>query len=120
MIIVKGIIPVTDNGREEALLLVETLAMAAQKEPGCVSYEVYQKARQPDVIMVWQQWTNIDAVEKHFCSAHLDDFLDAIPDYIAGDVETARFDVQPDPNAPVESDLQEHNSLVIADNVTLH
>jgi len=46
------------------------------------------------VIVLWQQWSCIEALEEHFASSHVDAFLDAIPDFIEGEVTSARFEVQ--------------------------
>lgn len=93
MVIVKGVIPVRDEVRESALSLVQSLARSARDEEGCLSYEVYVQADSPRVIMLWQQWTDLDALEQHFDSDHLDAFLDRIPDMIDGEVHSLRFDV---------------------------
>ncbi|MFP1684104.1 putative quinol monooxygenase [Alloalcanivorax sp. C16-1] len=100
MVIVKGLIPVRDNLRESAVALAQELAQQARDEQGCLSYEVYVKADAPRVIMLWQQWTDLDALERHFDSEHLDDFLDRIPDMIDGEVHSLRFDVTEDGEEP--------------------
>ncbi|MCQ6263200.1 antibiotic biosynthesis monooxygenase [Alcanivorax sp. MM125-6] len=96
MVIVKGLIPVRDNLRESAVALAQHLARQARDEEGCLSYEVYLKADSPRVIMLWQQWTDLDALERHFESDYLDDFLDRIPDMIDGEVHSLHFDVTED------------------------
>lgn len=108
MVIVKGVIPVRDEVRESALSLVQSLARSARDEEGCLSYEVYVQADSPRVIMLWQQWTDLDALEQHFDSDHLDAFLDRIPDMIDGEVHSLRFDVADEdggelPELPVHS-----------------
>lgn len=94
MIIVKGAIPVKSDQQQEAVELVQSLADASREEHGCLAYEVYLRADDPDTIVIWQQWDCIEALEDHFASDHVDAFLDAIPDMIDGEVESARFEVQ--------------------------
>lgn len=120
MIIVKGSFPIKEEQQPVALDLVQALASASRKEPGCLSYEVYVQADEPRVIMVWQQWSSLDALEIHFGSEHVDAFLDAIPDLIDGDVQSARYDVSSVDGEPVVDEVQDIAPLVLADNITLH
>lgn len=94
MIIVKGAIPVKPEQHEQALALVQQLARVSREERGCLAYDVYLLAEEPNTIVVWQQWDSLNALEAHFSSDHVDSFLDAIPDLIEGDVTSAQFDVQ--------------------------
>lgn len=116
MVIVKGVIPVRDEVRESALALVQTLARNARDEDGCLCYEVYVRADSPRVIMLWQQWTDLDALEQHFDSEHLDAFLDCIPDMIDGEVHSLRFDVA-DEDGPEPAELP---VLGLGDDTVLH
>ncbi|WP_040296940.1 putative quinol monooxygenase [Alcanivorax hongdengensis] len=122
MIIVKGSFPVKENDQPRALDLVQALARAARKDRGCLAYEVYLQADEPRVIMVWQQWTSLDALETHFASSHVDSFLDAIPDMLDGDVTSTHFDVTHQDGEPLAEDMDGHDiaPLVLADNITLH
>ena len=49
MIIVKGSFPIKADQQPVALDLVQALAAASRKEPGCLSYEVYVHADEPRV-----------------------------------------------------------------------
>ncbi|MBQ24322.1 putative quinol monooxygenase [Alcanivorax sp.] len=120
MIIVKGSFPVKEDEQPQALELVQALASASRGERGCLAYEVYLQADAPRVIMVWQQWSNLDALEIHFGSEHVDAFLDAIPDMIDGDVTSARFDVSSMDGDPIVEDVSEIAPVVLADNIILH
>ncbi len=118
MVIVKGLIPVRDEVRDSALSLVQTLAQSARDEDGCLSYEVYVQADAPRVIMLWQQWRTLDALERHFDSDHVDAFLDRIPDMIDGEVHSLRFDVTDDGIEPEE--VRELSLRIVADDTVLH
>ncbi|WP_133492875.1 putative quinol monooxygenase [Alcanivorax sp. 24] len=119
MVIVKGLIPVRDDLRDDALALIQTLASEARLEEGCVSYEVYVQADSPRVIMLWQQWRNLDALERHFDSDHLDDFLDRIPDMIDGEVHSLRFDVTGENEEEIE-EAPPRFDVVLGDDTVLH
>ncbi|PKM22424.1 MAG: antibiotic biosynthesis monooxygenase [Gammaproteobacteria bacterium HGW-Gammaproteobacteria-14] len=119
MIIVKGSIPVKADRREEAVALVQLLAETSRRESGCLSYEVYIQADAPEVIVIWQQWDSVDALEDHFASDHVDHFLDAIPDLIEGEVTSAQFAVQEESWSEIEEPI-ELPRVQYADNIVLH
>ena len=120
MVIVKGSIPVKESQQRQALELVESLARASREEPGCLAYEVYQQAFAPQMIVVWQQWRSLDALERHFDSAHVDAFIDAIPELIDGDVETQRFDVISEDGELLDDDLPAFPKVLLAGDITVH
>lgn len=119
MIIVKGTIPVKPEHRDEAVSMVESLARASRGESGCLAYEVYLQASAPEVIMVWQQWIDMDALESHFASEHVDAFLDEIPDMIEGQVTSAHFEVDAHDFA-ADGEEQPDIPRIFMDGVVLH
>lgn len=119
MIIVKGSIPVCREEREEAVALIRELADASRREKGCIAYEVYLSVDDPGTVVLWQQWTSVDALESHFASDHVDAFLDVIPDYIEGQVTSARFDVREEVLEESEEAL-EPPRVHFAGNIQLH
>lgn len=121
MIIVKGSIPVNMDHHEEAVELVETLAENSRREPGCLAYEVYLRSDAPEVIVVWQQWTSMEALEAHFASRHVDEFLDRISDLVEGEVSSAWFDVhQADEPQHSAEEISGPPRVELAGNITLH
>lgn len=123
MIIVKGCIPLNQDGREEAVALIREMADGARRERGCLAYEVYLSVEDPDTVVLWQQWRSLEALEAHFASDHVDTFLEMIPDYIDGEVTTERFDVQTDEAELPEDDgseAVESPSVRFAGSIVLH
>src|SRR5690606_23599841 len=119
MIIVKGEIPIKEDHRDEAVELIQALAEASRSEDGCLSYEVYLQADRPEVIMIWQQWRSLSALETHFASDHVDAFLDAIPDLIEGDVISSRYEVQSEETDDLE-EMMELPRVLYGDEIILH
>lgn len=122
MIIVKDTIPVREDCREDAVALVHALAEASRSEEGCVAYEVYVQADQPEIIMIWQQWRSLDALEIHFASAHVDAFLDAIPDMIDGQVTSSRFEVHAEDSDLIDDEALELEMprVLLGEEIVLH
>lgn len=120
MIIVKGSIPVKADHRDEALQLLQLLAERSRVEHGCLAYEIYINADSPETFVIWQQWRGLDALESHFASTHVDEFLEAIPDLIDGDVTSARFEVLSEEQQSGAEDALEQPQVQLADNIVLH
>lgn len=118
MIIVKGVIPVLADRREEALTLVSRLARAARAETGCLDYDVCVRLDQPNSLVLFQQWRDLDALERHFASPHVEDFIDAIPELIEGDVESIHFEVLSE--APAGEADGGRERIHLCEGVTLH
>ena len=94
MIIVHGIIPIKPSRRDEALDLARAMAEATQAEAGCISYEFYVGLRDPNTLILLQEWESAQALTGHFRTKHTRVFLDELPKVLAGDVLTRRYAVQ--------------------------
>ena len=102
MIIVHGIIPIKPAQREHALDLARVMSDASQTEEGCISYEFYVGLRDPNTLILLQEWENMEALAGHLRTEHMRVFLDELPNVLAGQVMTRRYAVQAEPEAPRE------------------
>ena len=94
MIIVHGTIPVRPECREEALSLARRMTEATQAEPGCISYDFYVGLSDPNTLMLFQEWENMDALMGHFQTDHMEEFLRELPKVVSGEITTRRYAVQ--------------------------
>ena len=94
MIIVHGNIPLKPDCREDALRLARAMATATQNEEGCVSYDFYIGLGDPNTLLVFQEWENMDALMGHFQTKHMKSFLDELPSLVSGEIVTRRYAVQ--------------------------
>lgn len=94
MIIVHGTFPIKPEFREEALELMKCMAVASQDEYGCISYEFYTGLTDPNTFLLFQEWENVEALQGHFQTDHMEDFLKALPDVLNGEVMTRRYEVR--------------------------
>jgi quinol monooxygenase YgiN len=124
MIIVKGTIPLSREDREEAVALIREMADSSRRESGCLAYEVYLSVEDPDTVVLWQQWSSLEALEHHFASDHVDAFLDVIPDYIDGQVISERFEVRAETSDETGGDVRDERAqqsrVQVADNTVVH
>ncbi|HJN51537.1 MAG: putative quinol monooxygenase [Pseudomonadales bacterium] len=94
MIIVHGTFPVKADLRDEALTLMRQMAVASQTEDGCISYEFYVGLSQPNSLLLFQEWESVEALQNHFETKHMAEFLKELPDVLDGEVSTRRYEVR--------------------------
>ncbi|MDH3644109.1 MAG: antibiotic biosynthesis monooxygenase [Gammaproteobacteria bacterium] len=94
MIIVHGTIPIRPDCRERALELAKAMTEATQSEMGCISYDFYVGLSDPNTLMLFQEWENMDALMGHFQTEHMDEFLRELPQVVSGEITTRRYAVQ--------------------------
>jgi quinol monooxygenase YgiN len=94
MIIVHGTIPILEDQRDRALDLAREMSEATQTEQGCISYDFYIGLRDPNTLMLFQEWENMDALMGHFQTDHMETFLKELPSVAGGEITTRRFAVQ--------------------------
>ena len=94
MIIVHGTIPIKPDCREQALSLARHMAEATRTEMGCISYDFYVGLSDPNTLMLFQEWESMEALMAHFQTEHMEEFLQALPDLVSGEITTKRYAVQ--------------------------
>ena len=94
MIIVHGTFPVRAEVRDEALDLMRQMAEASRAEEGCISYEFYIGLTDPNTLLLFQEWESVDALQGHFETTHMEEFLKVLPDVLDGEVATRRYEVR--------------------------
>jgi quinol monooxygenase YgiN len=78
MIVVVGRV-VTDAGKRADLVRVgQMVAAASRVEPGCTSYRLYQDTENENEFVFVEEWESDEALQQHFASSHVAEFLRAI------------------------------------------
>ena len=94
MIIVHGTFPVKVEVRDDALELMRQMAKASQEEEGCISYEFYVGLTDPNTLLLFQEWESVDALQGHFETEHMDEFLKLLPGVLDGQEISRRYEVK--------------------------
>ena len=94
MIIVHGKFPIKPEIRDDALDMMRRMAVASRAEYGCVSYEFYIGLSDPNTLLLFQEWESVDALQGHFDTNHMEEFLEQLPDILNGEVSTRRYEVK--------------------------
>ncbi|QHC26002.1 putative quinol monooxygenase [Streptomyces sp. GS7] len=70
-------------GREDRLrTALEAMIEPSLEEPGCLAYSPYADPNRPARMVVVEEWTDLEALEEHFATAHFlhaGQVLDRVP-----------------------------------------
>jgi len=94
MIIVHGVLLVVKDQRSRAQVLMQEMATASRLEAGCISYEFYASLTNPRQFLLFQEWVSVEALQDHFQTAHMEIFLEQLPDILDGEIVTRRYEVR--------------------------
>jgi quinol monooxygenase YgiN len=61
---------VKDGCKDEALAVLNELIEETRKEPGNISYQLFQSVDEPAVLAVFEQWKDQEAIDAHNASVH--------------------------------------------------
>ena len=79
MIVVVGRVK-TDEEKRDALVRVgQAVAAASRKETGCISYRLYEDTELKNEFVFVEEWESRAALERHFATSHIAEFMQAIP-----------------------------------------
>jgi quinol monooxygenase YgiN len=79
MIVVVGRVR-TDTDRRDALVRIgQAVAQASRQEPGCISYRLYEDTELDGEFVFVEEWESNDALQRHFATPHIREFMQAIP-----------------------------------------
>jgi quinol monooxygenase YgiN len=83
-------VDVIPSGKNDCMAALETMSVDTAKDPGNISYEVFQQANRGNHFTVVEEWTNRKALDDHAMAAHTRAFrAKLIP--IAGALYDERF-----------------------------
>ncbi len=103
MIIVHGTFPIKSAVRDDALELMRHMAAASREEEGCITYEFYVGLSDPNMLLLFQEWESVDALQGHFETDHMEAFLQELPHMLDGKVATRRYEVKISDDAGLEA-----------------
>jgi len=79
MIVVVGRVR-TDADKREALVRVgQDVAAASRAEAGCIGYRLYEDTETENHFLFVEEWESNEALQLHFATSHIRDFMRAIP-----------------------------------------
>lgn len=95
MIIIQARIPVNSERRNVAYQRIHEFVDATRAEGGCLNCDAFISLEDPDIILIHQAWRAADDLDRHANGRGLDTFLEALPEFIDGNVSTTRYETAP-------------------------
>ena len=78
----------TDAERRADLIGIgQRVASASRAEPGCIQYQVCQDSEDENAFVFVEEWESEEALQQHFRSPHIAEFMAAISRAILGPPE---------------------------------
>jgi quinol monooxygenase YgiN len=74
---------VKGGSADEVLTIFDELIEETRKEPGNISYQLFQSVSDPAVITVFEQWKDQEAIDAHNASVHFNKALPALEPFQA-------------------------------------
>ncbi|MDR2587699.1 MAG: antibiotic biosynthesis monooxygenase [Coriobacteriales bacterium] len=74
---------IKDGSAEEVLAILDELITETRKEPGNISYQLFQSVENPAILTVFEQWKDQAAIDAHNASAHFNKALPALAPFQA-------------------------------------
>lgn len=93
MILLYATVPIDPDGREEALESIAELAERSREEDGVIDYRATTEVDDPNVVRFVEQYEDEAALGSHTESEHFQSFAESLPEFLAGEPELLRFDV---------------------------
>ena len=79
MIVVVGRVRSDADKRDELMRVGQAVAAASRKETGCISYRLYEDTELENEFVFVEEWDSIQALQQHFATPHIAEFMRAIP-----------------------------------------
>jgi quinol monooxygenase YgiN len=76
---------------DELLSVLSSIVEPTRKEPGCISYNLFQNNQDPTDIALIEEWKNNAALESHFATKHFKDALVKLPNLVAAEPDIQRY-----------------------------
>jgi quinol monooxygenase YgiN len=87
MIVVVGRVRTDSDKRAELIRIGQAVALASRQEPGCISYRLYEDTELDNDFVFVEEWESSEALQQHFATAHIAQFMAAIPETIVAPPE---------------------------------
>jgi quinol monooxygenase YgiN len=79
MIVVVGRVTSDGEKRDELVRVAQAVAGASREEQGCNGYRFYEDTERPNHFVFVEEWADQEALERHFATSHIAEFMRAIP-----------------------------------------
>ena len=94
MIVIHATFPVDPDERERAVEHMQKLAEHSREEDGILEYEVAADIDDENLFRFTEQYEDEAAFGAHSQTDHFGEFAELLPEFLAGEPEVMRYDVE--------------------------
>ena len=91
MIIVTATITAKPGERDNIIIKSLNLIESTRLESGCISYNLYANTEGDDILLMLEQWENLEVLETHMQTEHFKAFGVAIENLLARKLDIAIY-----------------------------
>lgn len=91
MILVTAVIQAKPGKRNKLISKSRNVVEFTRLESGNISYSLYASTENEDVLLMFEQWENMDALRSHTQTEHFKAFGAAIEEFLAGDMDVTIY-----------------------------
>lgn len=77
--------------KEEYLNLIEELILKSREEKGCISYNLYEDIKNPNVMTFIEEWEDQDAISAHNATIHYTTIVPKLRELREGNGEVSLY-----------------------------
>ena len=99
MIMVQSAFHLVAESKSEVLNLMKDMSRLCRQEHGCQNYEYFEGLTDINQIVLLQEWENADCLQAHYQTAHMEEFLGKLGNYLESEVITRSYASQDEPRA---------------------
>ncbi|MEF8887254.1 MAG: putative quinol monooxygenase [Haloarculaceae archaeon] len=94
MLVIHASMPLASEKRDEALEQIADLAETVrEEEDGVLDYRATTDVNDPNVVRFFERYEDEQALAAHSQTDHYQAFAEMLPEWLAGEPEVVRFDV---------------------------
>jgi quinol monooxygenase YgiN len=93
MIVIAGSARCQADKRDEAVAAARAMATASVAESGCLAYRFTADLDDPCLLHVFEKWESAEALDAHFATPHMAEFMTALGAVLDGSPDIRRFEV---------------------------
>lgn len=93
MIVVAGVFPVDGSRAEAITAATNAMREATLQEDGCFEYRFSFAIDDPNVVLIFEEWRDQEALTAHFGAPHMAAFQQAVAGFVTGAPSVHRYEV---------------------------
>lgn len=93
MIVVAGAFPVDASKADAITEAANTMRAATLQEDGCHEYRFSFATDDPNVVLIFEEWRDQEALSKHSAAPHMAEFGAKVATFVTGAPTISRYEV---------------------------